>query len=84
MIKIDPYVKISFKGKDYKTKVSKNGGKEHVWNKYLIAKINDIKESVFFTVMDSNMFRDEIIGIYCMKIDKKSISKEFKDLTLSH
>ena len=34
--------------------------------------------------MDCNTFRDEIIGIYCMKVDKKSLAKENRDLPLMH
>ena len=81
---MDPYVKISFlnRNKNYQTKVHHSGGKTPIWNKKLVVKVNDVKDSVLFTVMDSNMIKDEIIGIFSMTIDKESLSKAKRDLPL--
>lgn len=59
--KMDPYVKIKYNGKQYKSQTKTDAGKKPVWNFHvnLFVALND---EISIKVMDKDTFSDDVIG----------------------
>lgn len=73
--KMDPYIKWSYCGKEYKTTVKKKGGKKPVWDETFNIPVYDkrINDKVVFVFWDSELIKDDYIGdagIYISRLIK--------------
>lgn len=69
---MDPYVKWTYGGKEYKTTVQSNAGKNPVWGEMFKLPVMDRKITmpITFTVMDEETFKDEEIGECAIEINQ--------------
>lgn len=59
---MDPFVKLEYRGKTYKTKADKNGGQTPVWNQTFEISIESTQESIKITCMDDDFIYNDYIG----------------------
>lgn len=60
--KMDPYCKMIFGGKKFKTKTKGDAGKKPVWNMGFELDVKNIDDGIEFHVMDEDTFTDDPIG----------------------
>lgn len=60
--KQDPYVKITYMGTPYKTRVHQNGGKNPVWNQTFEFRIGSINDEILVEVKDEDVVGAKMIG----------------------
>lgn len=60
--KMDPYVKINFNGKKYKTHTKDEAGKNPKWRFKMELFISDVQDKITFKVMDQDMFTSDTVG----------------------
>ena len=59
---MDPYVVVTYKDEEFRTKVHKDGGKKPLWDFSFEIKVNSFNDVIEFDVMDENMISDSKIG----------------------
>jgi Ca2+-dependent lipid-binding protein len=59
---MNPYVLISIKGKNYKTRISNNAGKIPIWNEKISIPINNLNEAMKISCFDEDVALDDLIG----------------------
>jgi Ca2+-dependent lipid-binding protein len=85
--KMDPYCKIKFMGKKYRTPTKNEAGKKPVWKFKMELYIKDMNEEISFKVMDDDTFKDDIVGGHTCRIKDllgKSDYEHTKWLNLVH
>jgi len=66
---MDPFVKIFFEGKDQKTKVRDDVGKNPVWNEKKTFNVKDKNNDFTFKVMDEDFTSNDLSGEVVVKAD---------------
>jgi len=77
--KQDPYVKITYMGTPYKTKVHQNGGKNPVWNQAFEIRIGSINDDMLVEVKDDDVVGAKIIGKATIKASSMCINGGVRD-----
>jgi Ca2+-dependent lipid-binding protein len=77
--KQDPYVKITYMGTPYKTRVHENGGKNPVWNQAFDIRIGSIGDDMQFEVKDEDVVGAKLIGQATIKASSFCINGGVRD-----
>jgi Ca2+-dependent lipid-binding protein len=60
--KQDPYLIFKINGREYHTKIDKNGGKKPTWNQMVDVKVFDVNDECTLECWDSDEKHDTLIG----------------------
>jgi Ca2+-dependent lipid-binding protein len=60
--KMDPYVKIEFAGRTYRTHVISEGGQRPVWNDTFVLEVRRMSDRLLLTCLDEDFLSDDIVG----------------------
>lgn len=77
--KQDPYVKITYLGTPYKTRVHNDGGKRPVWNQAFDFQIGSISDEIHLEVKDDDVIGAEMIGQATIKASSLCINNGVRD-----
>ena len=65
---MDPYCKVYFNGKKFKTNTKHEGGKTPKWRYKFEIYFNNLNEEIEFKVLDEDMITDDVVGSVKCKI----------------
>ena len=82
--KQDPYVKITYLGTPYKTKVHEGGGKHPVWNETFDISIGSTGDDILFEVKDKDVVGVKMIGSTIIKTSSLCIHGGVRDYFSIH
>lgn len=77
--KQDPYVKITYLGTKYKTRVHESGGKTPVWNQAFDINIGSISDDIHFEVKDNDTIGATVIGTATIKASSLCFNNGVRD-----
>lgn len=77
--KQDPYVKITYMGTPYKTRVHENGGKNPVWNQEFSFRIGSPSDDILVECKDDDVVGAKLIGQSTIKASAFVINNGVRD-----
>ena len=60
--KMDPFVRISYINKEFKTQTHSDGGKQPKWNEVFDIELQSLKDEISISVLESDITDNDIIG----------------------
>lgn len=77
--KQDPYIKITYMGTPYKTRVHENGGKEPVWNQEFTFRIGSPSDDILIECKDDDVVGAKMIGRSTVKASAFAINNGVRE-----
>lgn len=77
--KMDPFVVITYLGRDYQTKVHESGGKTPIWNHSFDIQLGSINDDIQMKVKDDDMIGSKMIGEANLKASSLCINNGVRD-----
>jgi Ca2+-dependent lipid-binding protein len=69
---MDPFIKLECEGKDYRTKVIEEGGKNPKWNEMLTVSLQNTNGNIRFVCYDEDLAINDLVGEAIVKISSIS------------
>lgn len=85
--KMDPYCKVKYMGKKYKTQTKDEAGKKPVWRYKMELYVKDMNEEIEFKVMDQDNLTSDFVGGHICRVKDiiaKSDAESTRELKLTY